>query len=228
MSLRVNLMRQDELRHPSGWDRADVIRLASVVGVVLVAAVIGLLVARQAAFRAQLRSARARWAVLQDRNAELVELRARMQRDEHLLAQLRAWQTTRVEWNRILGELPGAVPPIIQVTRLTMLGEIDVPRPAGPRADPADVGPPRRTHKLVLNGRVVGARADEEMEAFESQMSRVPGLTDRLESAPIRGPLTRDANPTLARVEHQFVLDLPLRAQEVALPRAGGGGGATP
>jgi hypothetical protein len=181
MSLRINLIKEDEVRHAGLLSEAFVFRVLAAVLVALVAIGAVLLMLHVRNIRRDLKSSR---RLFNQKDVLYQDIRA-MQMDitdnKRLLEELDGWHISRMDWDEALMNLAAVVPPSIQMSRMTVRGDIQMPRAQrGQRLQKAPL--PFREYKIILDGTSEGELADEVVVQFIRLLKESPGFKDLFES----------------------------------------------
>ena len=210
MNLRVNLLREEELRYQGPVSRRFVIRAtASTVGVV-VFILLAALIHRQISLYQGMRWARSEWTRLEARYEAVKKMQAELSAHQGLMGELQQWNQTRQSWGTVLESLQAIVPDSVQLTRLTVRTDWEFVRPPAPAPKPAPEGevakaeePPKEPVQLPaqparritvnMSGRASGDSADEVVGQFNQMLNRGAGFQNLFQSVKLQRML-KDAS----------------------------------
>ena len=145
MNLRVDLILPDEQRSTSPVSLAFIVRMAAVLGIVIVVGGIALFVFNVMAQGKRLRDQKERWVQLDERLKKELAREKKLVRNVEIHAQLKGWRNARMHWKELLDGFKDAVPADIQMERMTVTSSMGA---AGII--------PTKTYDLVLKARVYG------------------------------------------------------------------------
>jgi hypothetical protein len=167
MNLCVNLLREDELRVVGLINKQTLIR-ASVAAVLLVifATIGGIVLHYQMAIK-QYAMAQQKWDQVQPIYDKAHSDQAELVVRRKLIAELKGWSNSRIEWSQPMIELQQIMPPTIQMTRFSIRSDLIAKEQRAPPAvagQPPPPAPPAVTQrKFMINifGTATGALADQ-------------------------------------------------------------------
>ena len=172
MSLRVNLLKEDEYRYqgPVSIKFAGLAVAGLATGLMLL--VLGFMIQREISLRKSVRQLESDWASLEPRYKEARQKRVNFASWQGMQQELKPWVETRVDWGERLEEMGNMVPPSIQLTRYYVHSDWEIikppPVPATENAEkvakPQPAVPLRRFF-ISISGRAVGdAGGDDAVE----------------------------------------------------------------
>ncbi len=206
MSLRVNLLKPEELRYQGPVSRQFIITLVgSALALIFV---LGILVTiqRQYALSKNLSWAREEWIKVEPRYKKDQAEQQKMFDNEALLKELNLWGSTRLQWGSLLVELQAIVPPTIQLTRMAVRSEWVFKKPPAAAAaaepapeaakgenatataepPPAPAATPARKVEVTLEGRAAGELADEVVVQFVKSFRDAPAYQPLFEAVKLQ------------------------------------------
>jgi hypothetical protein len=205
MSVRVNLLRPEEIRHPGAIEKANLIRLGVVLGLsaVVVAGVWGVF-QYQAVVRGHAR-VKAGWAAIEPEYLRVKQVLDAHNSNRKYLDELNGWSTSRIDWTEPFEELQRLVPANIQLTRMSVLGEIAISE-AKP-ATKENPGTPARRYQWKLEGRALGEMSDQDVIQFVDALRRGESFQDWLASVKLQGLQRTQSRPDQETDERAFRVD---------------------
>jgi hypothetical protein len=174
MSLRINLLKENEYRYQGPVSlRFTILVSSALVGLILLV-VLGLAAQRSMALRRNLRDARAEWTRIEPQFNKVSDLQKSLGANDALIGELALWSKTRPSWSKLLPALQQVVPESVQFTRLNARSEWQFLKPPAPPAGSgAEAGAkskaqatelpniPARKAFVSVEGRARGDLADE-------------------------------------------------------------------
>lgn len=166
MSLRVDLLREDEVRYQGAVSRRFALRAGISGAVAALSIFLAYFFYTEFSVRRELRDIDERWAQVSDRHKALKEKRITMSSMQGLQKELGAWGRNRLDWVSRLDELEAMIPLNVQLVRFTVRDEWEFVRPPPPppkpgeEAKPPPSQPARRTY-LNISGRAAGANGED-------------------------------------------------------------------
>lgn len=180
MNLRVNLIHESEIRQPGLLTPRTILRVSAFAVVILVIAAVATALLRAQAVGRALRQAKARFRQVDPVFQDVRAVQRDLAFDQGLYKDLLLWAAWRFEWEKILSDLQKAVPPTIQLTRLTVRSTMFMIPP--PKWEKKALPVPARKFSLRLDGRAAGERGDEVVLEFVRGLRQAEGLESLLES----------------------------------------------
>lgn len=171
MSVRVNLLKEDEIRYYTAVSRSFAIRVG-IIGLSLFLTLMAVLfIFRVMTVKSGLEKSQAEWVELEPRFKKHQNLKASVKVNESLMEELNQWKQMKNSWHSPLLRLQMLVPETLQLTSL------DVKSSFGARIDRAKIGKgdeakeivsviPSRTYRMTLRGTAEGELADESVVQF--------------------------------------------------------------
>lgn len=185
MSIRVNLLRPEEIRNQGSLERGSLVR-----GLVLLGSSAAVIFAVWAGFQYHQvigghARVKARWAAVKPEFE-----RVKVVRDAHLgnqayLQELNSWTAARIRWTESLDELQALVPPNIQLTRMVILGETKESE-AEPKTKDKP-GTPARRYQWRLEGQAEGDMSDQDVIRFVDALRSGRSHQEWLASVKLQG-----------------------------------------
>jgi hypothetical protein len=184
ISLRVNLLRAEELRYQGAVSREFAVKMSFYGGGTLLA-LLGIIAFVNARISSgQLATSRSAWADIEPRYERVRALQGELAKNNQVSGDLESWSSTRVNWHEQLHQLRSLVPPEIQLTEMSVRGEWQV-IVEGEKENEKRI--PARQFTLRLEGRVSGDRADEVVVQLVDRMRADEKLSTALESVKLQG-----------------------------------------
>lgn len=224
MSLRINLMVEDELRYQGAVSRVFLAKL--LIGLVLASIALwgGLLVQQQMAVRAELAQLQGDWSKVEARFNLIKRKRADLARWQGYKAELDRWSSIRVEWADRLEELHAMVPPSAQLVRIAIRNDWEFIRagvPAVPAGESAESAAPKtpappvpvRNFSLAISGKAAGDEGANAVLDMSNALKAVPGYRDLFETMKLQR-LVRDPNP-LDQADRSFDIECQAPARKL-------------
>jgi hypothetical protein len=202
MSLRIDLMREDEHRYQGPVSRKFIgVAIGAFLGAILLL-VLGLILQRNASTRRELAQAENDWSTLGPRYAEARVKRASFSMCQSYQAELKQWADTRMDWAARLDELQTLIPDSIQLTRIGVRCEWSVIKApaatvaASEKAEGAEKKPapppdgvPARRYQLSISGRAAGESGGDLALGIVTKLKLVPGYGTNFETIKLQNVL---------------------------------------
>lgn len=177
MSLRVNLLRQEEYRYQGPVSlRLVMVLCGSLLGA---GALLFIAFAMQNYFslRSNMNSAQSEWQAIETRYNAVTTEQKNLLANQALIGELNLWTKTRPSWSSLLPSLQQIVPASVQLTRFAVRSEWQYIKPLPPAtsAQPEGTPPPApreipsipaRKSFISTEGRARGELADETVVQF--------------------------------------------------------------
>jgi Tfp pilus assembly protein PilN len=205
MSLHINLIEEGEKRHGGSIPLVFILRSVGIVVPLLILLFISHLLITSSMYRTQLARTEERIA---DKNPQLA-LSAQIMKQQKtyrdLLAQLKGWNSMRLDWNQQLASIQEAVPLEVQLTSLTLLRKYTVTN-----------NMPVTAYALVVNGKTGGATPEANLTRFRQNMQKSPGLTNYLEEVTVpEGAFVEDTSPGSRAMDRLFEVNCRYQPREL-------------
>ncbi len=179
MSLRVNLIREQEKRSGSRLNLKSAARIASVI----VPATLALMIAQQALSSFMLSShlsiLESQWGAAAPKQKLAVKQTARLNFNKQTLAELDGWATASPDWNQVLAAIMQAVPDTIQLTTLR------VTLADNPASPPPSDGAPVRDYQVSLEGVTRVQQSKEAVQMLEENLGKHPLLIPLIQTVSV-------------------------------------------
>lgn len=180
MSLRVDLLREDELRHQGAVSRRFAVQAGvyGLLGALLI--FLAYFTYTEMSVRRELRDIEERWQQVGDRHKAFKEKRVAYAAMQGLQKELTAWASNRLDWVSRLDEIEATIPLNVQLVRYTVRDEWEFVRPPTPapkpgeEAKPLPAVPARRSY-LNISGRAAGATGEDAVLSVVSKLRATPG-----------------------------------------------------
>ena len=184
MSVRVNLLRPEEIRQQTGVGRESMLRAVGIAASSL--AVAGLVwgVFQYRSVRSGHALAKERWASLETRYEQVKKVHAANASNLKYLDELGGWTASRIDWSEPLRQLQEFVPDNIQLTRLTVQGEILISE-EDPKTKESP-GTPARRYSVRMEGRALGSLSDQDVIRFVDELRGASTFQDWLASVKLQ------------------------------------------
>jgi hypothetical protein len=204
MSLRVNLLRESELRYQGPISLRFAVTVVGLAFGFLLLLTLTFAVYRQIAVSRDLKWCNAEWQKMEEHFKEIQKKEQDLASDQGLLKELDGWSEVRIEWRGVLESLQTVVPANVQLTRINMRGDWDFVKQPAPAAaatplseDGQPIRPkelpaiPTRLFKMDIGGRASGQLADEDVVRFANAIKTQEELRKLFESVKLQH-LTRE------------------------------------
>jgi hypothetical protein len=174
MNMRVNLIRESELRQPGRLNRVLVMRITVIGGIIVVILSVFFALSYIRNSRDALRHARARHKEIDPAYQDVRVLQEHLRSNRLLVEELKGWHAARVDWHKSLMDLRAIIPPSIQLTRLNVRGGLEMVHPPSWQKNAKPT--PARNTKVRLDGLAVGEVADEVVVNFVRTLQSAPAF----------------------------------------------------
>lgn len=179
MSLRVNLILEEEQRSGSSLNPKSFLRIATII----VPLIIILLIAQQALsnfmLRSQLNILESQWKSTMPRQKQAVKQTARLNFNIKTKAELDGWSAAHPLWNQILAAVTEAVPASIQLTSL----RVSIVEDKG--KTPVELSPPVCMYQMSLDGKTAAANSMETVQTLEKNILTHPVIVPLLDTVKV-------------------------------------------
>ena len=176
MSLRINLLEEDELRHAGLLGESFLIRILIASVVVIAGIGITFLMLHVGSIRREMDSSKKLYMQKEPIYQEVCAMQADLDDNNSIQAELKGWRTSSPDWGGLLMQIQSLVPDSIQLDRLSVRGELLLPRIKKNR--PGKKVQPYRSFRVTLDGISQGTLADEVVIQFVRNLKEAPGLTE--------------------------------------------------
>ncbi len=213
MNSQVNLILDSERRSGSSVSLKFVAGVAGTVIPLLLAVAVAVLIMLSRSARQQLKFAEEDAQQQAPVYQSVLGLDRQLKEYRPMAETLAGWGDSRVDWRLLLHHFQGAVPPSIQILRLTVHETVE-------RVGNA----PARVSGLFLKGKVVGDRSEEAVQSLDKALRIQPAFTGVFSKVEVkRFEASEDVADKDVRV---FEIECVLAPRPIA-PRGGkpGGGG---
>jgi hypothetical protein len=168
MNLRVDLILETEKRSASMLTPKMIVRLVSVVGPLLLVALIGWAVAKELVRNGELKTLEARWQATEPLEKKALQLSAEARANAGILAELKGWRHSHVNWSAALLELMRRVPAHLQLVELNLSQSFQV----------SEKGVPARVFAISLRGRTSGPEAENGVRSLAALLAEDAAFTN--------------------------------------------------
>lgn len=208
MSVRVNLLRPEEIRQQTSVSRESLMRVGVVSATSI--AVAGLVwgVFQYRSVRHGHAEAKERWAAIESTYEQVKTIHSAHMTNQKYLDELQGWSTSRLSWTDPLTQLQEFVPGNIQLTRLTVQGEIRLQQSATKKKKKDEPGMPVRCYSVRLEGRAIGDMSDQDVIHFVDELRGASMFRDWLASVKLQSlERSRSRDPEEPSEERTFRVD---------------------
>lgn len=185
MSVRVDLLKPAEHRYQGAVSRDFAVQVAAWGGgsLLILLVLIGFVNSR--VIKHQLHSSRQMWDEMQPRYERVRLMQEQLTLNKRVKDELDAWHSARIQWSQHLVELQRFVPPEVQMTKLTVQGEIKLMDDPAAKDDKTDI--PVRVFRVRVEGRTGGDLADEVVVSFVNHLRDDSSFKGVLDSVKLQG-----------------------------------------
>jgi len=203
MSLRVNLILEEEQRSGSKLNMKSFLRISGIVAPALLALLIGQQALSSFLIVSQLDILESQWSAIEPKQKLAVRLASRLGANLKTKTELDAWEAAKPAWNRLLVAIMEAVPRSIQLTSMRVaLVEENTKTPPTP-------SPPTRQYQLIMDGVTRDINSMLVVQAFEKSILTHPDLEPVIESVKVANfAATSDSDDEWSRI---FTIDCRLK-----------------
>lgn len=179
MSLRVNLIREQERRSGSSLNVKSFARIASIV----IPVSLVLLIAQQALssfmLSSQISILESKWSAVAPKQKLAIKQTARLNYNKQTLQELDGWAASSPDWNQVLAAIMQTVPETIQFTtlRVTLADKAASP--------PPPAGAPVRDYQVALDGVTRVPQSMEAVQMLEENLGKHPLLIPLIETVSV-------------------------------------------
>lgn len=185
MSTRVNLLQAEEIRQQASLSREALLRIAGAAGAVLAAAGLAWAIWQFIDVSRRHAEVSRAWAAVRADYESAQVVQEEVQAKQGYLGELEGWRSSRVIWHGPFDELREIVPANMQLTRLSVNGQITAPAP-----NKAAGGGPALLHRryaLHLEGLAEGQLSDQDVIRFVENLRAGRTFSSWLESVKLQG-----------------------------------------
>ena len=193
MNLRVNLIKDSEIRHVGMVSRSFIIRASSITVTTLLILFLIIFIGRYKLVQQQLAGARDRWETLKPAYDRVRILRQDLTDRRKIINELNGWGHSRINWTTPLTELQQTVPPTIQLTKLLVRSELSIKeiKATSAQSNPDKPAPeipatPLRRYYVYIYGRASGTLADQVVIHFVRTFRQTPAFHTILEGVKLQ------------------------------------------
>ena len=189
MSIRVNLIREGEVRQPGMMNPKVIMRISLFGGGGILALIIVFVLFHVQGVKRALSHSRGRLRKIDPVYQDVRALQDDLRFNRALYAELQGWHNGRYEWHTQLKDIQDVVPPDIQLTRLTVKGGLRMIQP--PAWDKKSKPTPARRFKMRLDGRAAGENGNEVVVRFVRTLRSAPAMEPLINSIKMATGLKR-------------------------------------
>jgi len=190
MNVRVNLLKPEEFRRQGMVSTQFAVRVALAGAGALLLLLSLISVVNHRVVMHNLKLSQEIWEEMKPRYERVKEMQSFLATKGQVWSDLTAWNTSRIDWHPHLASLQQAVPPSVQLTKLSIRSQF-VMLPDTENAK-NELGLPARQFFMTIDGKIGGDLADEVVVQFVRDLRAGSSLKDVLESAKLQA-LQRDA-----------------------------------
>ncbi len=214
MSIRVNLLNADEFRAPATVASSISPRTIGIVGAAVAVVLLAIGLVNYRSVTHGLVQAEERWAILEPTYESVQKIQMDKNANDTIAGELAGWNDSAVKWHVPIAELATLVPPDIQLTRLTVKGDVGQVQSTGPKVEGAKPQPAYRTFTIRIDGVADGEFSDQTVIEFVKAIQKAPGYQDWIESVKLQG-LQRSTSKNGGENERVFRVDLESKVREM-------------
>ncbi len=164
MSVRVNLLRTEEIEQSHSVNREAMNRMFATVGGAALAALLVFLFFQYHNVIGGHAKAHARFAAIENDFNRIKGMSDSSAQNHEYVSELDSWTGTRIRWDKSLVAIQRLVPSNIQLTRISVNGNVKLS--SHPKVDEDDPGNPARHFMLRIEGKAQGALSDQDVIRF--------------------------------------------------------------
>lgn len=196
--LRVNLLKEKEIRYYSAVSRDFAIKAGIISGVLILTLFSVLFIFQVMSVQSNLSQLQEEWEEIEPRYERFLALEGGLETNKTLLAELNQWQEMGQEWSDPMRILQRYVPPEVQLNSMKIRSafSVDVDRKTiGEEEEAVEIVrvTPSRRYQLSLQGRAFDELADEIVVRFVRDLKADPALSEIFKTVRLLG-LRRGAN----------------------------------
>lgn len=218
MSVRVNLLNQDEVRYYTAVSRAFAVRTGA-IGLLLLLTLVGILfILRVSNIKSGLENNQAEWAALEPRLEKYQNLKENYKSNEGLMTEIKQWKQMKNSWDGPLFRFQTLLPDTLQFTSM------DLKSSFGARIDRTKIGKgdeareivnvvPSRTYRMILQGIAEGELADETVVQFVKTIRADSAMSSLWESVKLQSLQKKQGASDTIRVFTLEAVSAMLEAQ---------------
>ncbi|NCC52117.1 MAG: hypothetical protein EOM20_12990 [Spartobacteria bacterium] len=183
MSLRINLLQDEEIRHAGMLGEAFLLRIVVIVVVCLLGLGIALSMLHANSIRREMDGLQRLYQQKDPIYQEVRAMQADIAENEGIRSEMEGWRTSSPDWGAYLMDVQKLVPDSIQMVRLSLRGEINMPRTKGSTSKAVL---PYREYRMTVDGISQGELADEVVIKFVRDLKEAPGLSEFLDAVTLQ------------------------------------------
>ena len=227
MSIRVNLLKPSEARRQSmvGLKFIFQFGMATVVMILLIFG--GLSFIRNETGKRDLEKARNIWEIREPMYQKIVEIKGDMATEKKFQQELEGWHASRIDWKPLLIELRKICPPLVQLRRLDIRGDVLIKQM--PAVEAANSEPPAssaapsaglamRWYSITLEGKASGNMAEDVVIQFVRAFGNDALFKPIFESPPRLNSLQRDMSQDGEQPNRIFTIEGSTQKREIKKP----------
>jgi hypothetical protein len=229
MSIRVNLLKPSEARRQGVVGVKFMIQISIATAVLILLIAVGLSFVHYQSGKRDLEAARNYWKIQEPLYKELVKMKENLETEKKFQQELRGWHASRIDWTPLLLELRKICPPMVQLRRLGIRGNLfikqkPVVEAAGgetpePSAAPSP-GQAMRWYSITIDGKASGGKAEDVVIQFVRTLGSDALFKQIFESPPRLNSLQRDASQGDEQPNRVFTIEGLTLKREIKEPRA--------
>ena len=192
MNLQVNLILETEKRSPSLINRKFLIRLSMIVGPAILAVIIGYAVVGSLRLRTEETNLRTRWKGLEPKKKTAESLATDVAHNVGVLKALEGWPVSRLSMREQIEGVVRHTPADIQLTSVTISHDLRI----------ADRSVPGRFHVMNIEGKSVGANAEDNIQMLVQRLKASPPFAGAIQNVTMTGKA--DTSQGASRTDRVF------------------------
>jgi len=229
MSIRVNLLKPSEARRQGMVSVKFMIHVSIATAVAILLIIGGMSFIRYEIGKRDLEAARNIWKIREPMYKKIVTMRDDLATEKKFQQELRGWQASRIDWKPLLIELRKICPPMVQLRRLSIRGELTIKQkpvaqavdgePPAPSAAPSP-GLAMRWYTITIDGKATGDMAEDIVVQFVRKFGSDALFKPIFESPPKLNSLQRDTSQGGEQPNRIFTIEGTTQKREMKEPRA--------
>jgi hypothetical protein len=229
MSIRVNLIKPSEARRQSVVGMKFLMYVSAGTAAAILLTVGGLGLIRYETGKNNLAAARNIWAIREPMYNRVLKMKGDLATEKSFQQELRGWQASRIEWKPLLIELRKICPPMVQLRRLGIRGELFIKqRPVVEAVEGGTPAPSGRSpglamrwYTITMDGNAAGAMAEDVVVQFVRAFGSDPLFKPLFETPPKLNSLQRDTAQGSDQPIRTFTIEGTTQKREMREPKAG-------
>ena len=229
MSIRVNLLKPSEARRQSMVGIKFMIQFGAATAVVILLILGGLSFLRYETGKRDLEKTRNIWEIREPMYLKVVKMKEDVATEKKFQQELRGWHASRIDWKPLLIELRKICPPLVQLRRLGIRGDLLIKQmPAAEAAggeSPTPSAPPSpglamRWYTITIEGKALGDMAEDVVIQFVRAFGSDALFKPIFEAPPRLNSLQRDMSQEGEQPNRNFTIEGSTQKREIGEPKA--------